>query len=128
MSSTMSRRVRRGVFLSLVFGAHGALGFPEPEKSTVTVTSETIDLDTVPLNGGFLVKTLVLSIDPYMRHRMREPHVPSFAVRVVDLIHQVYTHRPYSHRSLEASREITRLSRKIVSDSGPGWTTRVSAW
>ena len=35
-----------------------------PGKTTVYDDSQTIDLDTVPLNGGFLVKTLVLSIDP----------------------------------------------------------------
>jgi NADPH-dependent curcumin reductase CurA len=56
-------------------------GFPVPGKTTVTDASGTIDVDTVALDGGFLVKTLVLSIDPYMRHRMREPHVPSYAVR-----------------------------------------------
>ena len=39
---------------------------------------ETIDLDTIPLNGGVLVKTLALSSDPYIRYRMREPHLPSF--------------------------------------------------
>jgi NADPH-dependent curcumin reductase CurA len=44
--------------------------YPEPGKTTVTDTSETIDLDA-PLNGGFLLKTLVLSIDPYLRTRMR---------------------------------------------------------
>ena len=30
-----------------------------------------IDLEAVRLNGGFLLKTLVLSVDPYMRIRMR---------------------------------------------------------
>ncbi|KAH9937947.1 hypothetical protein B0H21DRAFT_825392 [Amylocystis lapponica] len=54
-------------------------GFPEPGKTTIQDTSETIDLDNVPLNGGFLVKTLVLSIDPYMRGRMREPHIKSYS-------------------------------------------------
>ncbi|TFY64903.1 hypothetical protein EVJ58_g2313 [Rhodofomes roseus] len=49
-----------------------------PGKATAYDDSQTIDLETVPLNGGFLVKTLVLSIDPYMRGRMREPHVKSY--------------------------------------------------
>lgn len=40
---------------------------------------ETIDLDNVPLNGGVLVKTLYLSVDPYMRNRMRDPSIPSYA-------------------------------------------------
>lgn len=47
-------------------------GYPEPGKSTIYDTSETIDLDNVSLNGGFLLKTLTLSLDPYMRVRMRE--------------------------------------------------------
>ncbi|KAH9937952.1 hypothetical protein B0H21DRAFT_833396 [Amylocystis lapponica] len=54
------------------------IGFPEPGKTMVYDTSETIDLENVPLDGGFLVKTLVLSIDPYMRGRMREPHVKGY--------------------------------------------------
>ncbi|OCH96221.1 NAD-P-binding protein [Obba rivulosa] len=54
-------------------------GFPEPGKTTVYDESETIDLEKAPLNGGFLVKTLVLSIDPYMRGRMRDPTIESYA-------------------------------------------------
>ena len=45
-------------------------------------TTQTIDLDTVPLNGGFLLKTLVLSIDPYLRVRMCDPTKKSHAVRL----------------------------------------------
>ncbi|KAK7047624.1 hypothetical protein VNI00_006392 [Paramarasmius palmivorus] len=45
--------------------------YPEPGKTTVYDTTQTIDLDSVPLNGGFLLKTLVVSVDPYMRGRMR---------------------------------------------------------
>jgi NADPH-dependent curcumin reductase CurA len=45
-------------------------GYPEPGKTLVYDDANTIDLETVPLNGGFLLKTLVLSIDPYMRGRM----------------------------------------------------------
>ena len=33
--------------------------------------SQTIDIDNVPLHGGFLLKTLVLSIDPYFRGLMQ---------------------------------------------------------
>lgn len=54
-------------------------GFPEPGKTTVYDDSETIDLDKVELNGGFLVKTLELSADPYMRGRMRSPEVKSYS-------------------------------------------------
>ncbi|KAI0826167.1 alcohol dehydrogenase [Irpex lacteus] len=46
--------------------------YPIPGKDIVYDESETIDLDDVPLVGGFLVKTLVLSIDPYMRGKMRK--------------------------------------------------------
>ncbi|CAK5278115.1 unnamed protein product [Mycena citricolor] len=52
--------------------------YPIPGKTTVYDTSETIDLETVPLNGGILVKTLVLSADPYMRGRMRDAAVKSY--------------------------------------------------
>lgn len=54
-------------------------GFPEPGKTIVYDTTETIDLDGVSLNGGFLVKTLELSVDPYMRGRMREPTKKSYS-------------------------------------------------
>jgi NADPH-dependent curcumin reductase CurA len=57
------------------------LGYPELGKTTSTDSSEKIDLDNVALNGGFLVKTLVLSIDPYMRGCMREVSIQSYAVR-----------------------------------------------
>ncbi|KIM41186.1 hypothetical protein M413DRAFT_72497 [Hebeloma cylindrosporum] len=54
-------------------------GFPEPGKTTVYDASQTIDPDTVPLEGGFLVKVLELSIDPYMRGRMRAPEKKSYS-------------------------------------------------
>ncbi|KAK7029595.1 hypothetical protein VNI00_014472 [Paramarasmius palmivorus] len=47
-----------------------ANAYPEPGKTTVYDTTQTIDLENVPLNGGFLVKTLLLSVDPYMRQWM----------------------------------------------------------
>jgi NADPH-dependent curcumin reductase CurA len=56
-------------------------GYPEPGKTTRNDSSEKIDLDNVALNGGFLMKTIVLSIDPYMRGCMREASVQSYAVR-----------------------------------------------
>ncbi|KAJ7448701.1 hypothetical protein FB451DRAFT_1567150 [Mycena latifolia] len=40
-------------------------------------TSQTIDLGTETLNGGFLIKTLVLSIDAGIRKRMRSPEIRS---------------------------------------------------
>ena len=41
--------------------------------------SESIDPDTVTLDGGFLVKVLELSIDSYMRGRMRALEKKSFS-------------------------------------------------
>jgi NADPH-dependent curcumin reductase CurA len=46
-------------------------GFPVVDKTIVSKT-ESIDLENVQLNGGTLVKTLYLSIDPYLRNVMRE--------------------------------------------------------
>ncbi|KAF8994481.1 alcohol dehydrogenase [Cyathus striatus] len=45
--------------------------FIEPGKTFVCDNSETIDLDNVPLNGGFLVKVLELSVDIYLCARTR---------------------------------------------------------
>lgn len=56
------------------------LGYPIPGKTTVHDTSQTIDLDNVPLEGGILIKTLVLSIDPYLRGNMRKPEAKSYLV------------------------------------------------
>ena len=55
-------------------------GYPEPGKTTVYDTTETIDLQAVILNGGILIKILELSIDPYMRGKMRVPEAKSYAV------------------------------------------------
>ena len=46
-------------------------GYPVPGKTTVYDESQTIDLDNEPLHGGILIKILVLSIDPYLRHKMQ---------------------------------------------------------
>lgn len=57
------------------------IGYPVPGQTTAYDDSEKIDPETVALNGGFLVKTLVLSIDPYLRGRMRAPESKSYSVR-----------------------------------------------
>ncbi|KIJ62669.1 hypothetical protein HYDPIDRAFT_176457 [Hydnomerulius pinastri MD-312] len=54
-------------------------GYPVPGQTTVYDASQTIDLENVPLNGGFLLKTLVLSIDPYLRGRMRDASKQSYS-------------------------------------------------
>ncbi|KAG6887241.1 hypothetical protein C0992_013193 [Termitomyces sp. T32_za158] len=53
------------------------VGYPVPGKTTVYDTAEMIDIEKVPLNGGFVLKTLVLSVDPYLRLRMRGPDAKS---------------------------------------------------
>ncbi|KAF9039962.1 hypothetical protein BJ165DRAFT_1550733 [Panaeolus papilionaceus] len=54
-------------------------GYPEPGKTIVYDTTQQIDLDNAPLNGGFLVKVLEISIDPYMRGKMRAPSKKSYS-------------------------------------------------
>ncbi|KAG8761787.1 hypothetical protein FRC12_009334 [Ceratobasidium sp. 428] len=53
--------------------------YPIPGETTVYDTSKQIDLDNVVLNGGILTKTLYLSIDPYIRGRMREVTSKSYS-------------------------------------------------
>ncbi|KAI0689656.1 hypothetical protein C8T65DRAFT_711769 [Cerioporus squamosus] len=48
-------------------------GYSIPSKTTVWDESQAMDPDTVPLNGGYLLKILVLTHDAYMRIRMRDP-------------------------------------------------------
>ncbi|KAJ7059632.1 hypothetical protein C8F01DRAFT_1370523 [Mycena amicta] len=47
--------------------------FPIPGETTVYDETEYIDIDTVLLDGGFIAKTLVISVDPFLRGRMRSP-------------------------------------------------------
>lgn len=44
-------------------------GYPIPGQTTVYDVSQTIDLENVALDGGLLLKTLVVSVDPYLRGR-----------------------------------------------------------
>ncbi len=48
-------------------------GYPEPSKHIKYVTDWTIDIDAVDTQGGIITKNLVISIDPYVRARMRAP-------------------------------------------------------
>ncbi|KAF9002396.1 alcohol dehydrogenase [Hymenopellis radicata] len=54
-------------------------GYPVPGRTVVYDASKTIDPETVPLKGGILIKTLVLSSDPYLRGKMRDPSVESYS-------------------------------------------------
>ncbi|KAF9016221.1 NAD(P)-binding protein [Hymenopellis radicata] len=55
-------------------------GFPIPGQTMVYDTSHIIDLENVPLNGGILVKTLVVSVDPYLRGKMRDASIESYSL------------------------------------------------
>ncbi|KAF7965960.1 hypothetical protein HWV62_39162 [Athelia sp. TMB] len=54
-------------------------GYPVPGETTVWDESQKIDLENVPLNGGFLLKVLVVSIDPYQRGKMRDATIKSYS-------------------------------------------------
>jgi hypothetical protein len=56
------------------------LGHSVVGKTTVHDVTQTIDPDTVPLNGGFLLKTLILSIEPLVQGMMRDPSVKAALV------------------------------------------------
>ena len=47
-------------------------GYPEPGKTVILDTSEAIDIDDAPLNGGVLTKLVVVSVDPYLRGLMNK--------------------------------------------------------
>jgi len=51
-------------------------GLPVPGQTTIHDESQVIDVETADLKGGFLVKVLAVSLDPYMRNRMRSEDVP----------------------------------------------------
>ncbi|KDN47627.1 hypothetical protein RSAG8_03417, partial [Rhizoctonia solani AG-8 WAC10335] len=53
-------------------------GYPVLNETIVTGSSE-IDLDNAPLSGGTLVQTVYLSIDPYLRGKMREAASRAYA-------------------------------------------------
>lgn len=53
-------------------------GMPVPGKTMKRVVQE-IDLDTVALQGGLLVKARAFSWDPYMRPRLRDPKIKSYS-------------------------------------------------
>ncbi|KAM0793142.1 hypothetical protein ACM66B_000618 [Microbotryomycetes sp. NB124-2] len=53
-------------------------GEPKPGVDLKLVTSE-FDVEGAKLDGGLLIKTLAISLDPYMRGRMRDPSVKSYS-------------------------------------------------
>ena len=67
--------------ITVRFDTEYTQGFPEPGKTTVYDESQTIDLETLPVpDGAFVVKTLYVAIDPYMRGQMRQAEVESYSV------------------------------------------------
>lgn len=54
-------------------------GYPEAGKHLQYVKDRTIDLETVDTQGGVVTKNLVISIDPYMRGRMRSADKKSYS-------------------------------------------------
>ncbi|KAG8917488.1 hypothetical protein FRC01_002427, partial [Tulasnella sp. 417] len=69
---------------SVIFSARPE-GFPIPGEHLIVSNDATINLDSVPLNGGLLVKTIALSVDPYYRilmdsvYKLGEPVVAQIA-------------------------------------------------
>lgn len=64
---------------SAVIFAEIPTGYPEVGKHLKYVQDRTIDLDTVDTQGGIVTKNLVISIDPYMRGRMRAAEKKSYS-------------------------------------------------
>ncbi|GAA5983257.1 hypothetical protein JCM11641_002238 [Rhodosporidiobolus odoratus] len=53
-------------------------GEPVPGETLKRVVDEAFDPETVDIKGGILVKCKALSLDPYMRGRMRDPKIKSY--------------------------------------------------
>lgn len=53
-------------------------GFPVADEH-MKVDETTVDLEADLPKGDFIVKTLEISVDPYMRGRMRDSSIPSYA-------------------------------------------------
>ncbi|KAL1705408.1 hypothetical protein EV121DRAFT_203705 [Schizophyllum commune] len=127
-----------------IFNETIASGFPVPGRTIIYDNSETIDLDNVPLEGGILVKTLVLSVDPYFRGLMaEETDVPGFVLGEpligygIGLIlrsdspawvagDNVYGMLPHQHYAVLPSSNLTTL-RKIAKLSPLSWAAYLGA-
>ncbi|KAJ7477164.1 hypothetical protein B0H11DRAFT_1293397 [Mycena galericulata] len=67
----------------IVFAKRPENGFPVVGEHITLDKTRSIDLEGVPLNGGFLTKTLLLSPEPAMRERMRDPKIPSYTTTLI---------------------------------------------
>ncbi|KAL1696907.1 hypothetical protein GGG16DRAFT_42590 [Schizophyllum commune] len=127
-----------------IFNETIASGYPVPGRTIIYDDSETIDLDNVPLEGGILVKTLVLSIDPYFRGLMAEKtDVPGFVLGEpligygIGLVlrsdspkwvagDNIYGMLPHQHYAVLPSSNLTSL-RKITKLSHLSWAAYLGA-
>ncbi|KAG9220823.1 hypothetical protein CCMSSC00406_0002577 [Pleurotus cornucopiae] len=64
-------------------GSNGLQGLPMPGEHLILDQTRTIDLDNVPLNGGFLTKTIFLSPEPALRERMRDSSIQSYTTSFI---------------------------------------------
>ena len=125
-------------------------GYPEPGRHLKYVANRTIDLESVDLQGGIVTKNLVISIDPYMRGRMRAAEKKSYSApfeldkplsnffvgKVVKSDHQKFqvgqyvygigTYEEYSVHS-KGQADVLRVLGEAEVKLGLPWTTWVGA-
>ncbi|KIJ38269.1 hypothetical protein M422DRAFT_33392 [Sphaerobolus stellatus SS14] len=53
-------------------------GYPVPGENTKYDDSEKIDLENIELKGGYITRTVLLSPEPWLRERMRDPSIVSY--------------------------------------------------
>ncbi|GAA5902183.1 hypothetical protein JCM6882_006723 [Rhodosporidiobolus microsporus] len=132
---------------SLIY-AEPPTGAPVPGKTLKKVTDEAFDAETVALNGGILVQLKALSLDPYMRGKMRDPSVKSYTpaytlgsplegFAVGEVVRSEHpdvkvgaTFRgtlPYSEYAVVPKEKIAGQNRVLKNEEGLPWTTLVGA-
>ena len=89
---TRSRKVHLNL-CKICFIYSREIGYPVPGETTLIDKSEKIDLDS-PLDGGVLVKVVLLSIDPYLRGRMRDASIHSYLVGFIDHFQIIHLTNP----------------------------------
>lgn len=91
---------------------NGRVIFAEPPTTLIIpgthlkYETSSIDLSTVPLNGGVLAKTRLLSPDPYMRGKLRVPQTPGgYGFQIA----QPYVMLPGISRAVDMRRQLWLL-------------------
>ncbi|KAG6831119.1 hypothetical protein H0H87_006144 [Tephrocybe sp. NHM501043] len=69
----VSDSLRRKALRTFVAYRFPFTGIITPGETARYIDTDTIDIEKVPLNGGFLVKNLVVSVEYYLMAMMREP-------------------------------------------------------